>query len=130
MNEYAEDKVKGPAIGLLVVGILAILANIANVIWQLIVFIPVITGGDDIMVYMLSSGWSMILAVFGILGGIFVIYASRKLKSLQSPAIVYAGAVVAALPCCVGSCCCIGLPIGIWVIVTMQDEQVKGAFSE
>jgi hypothetical protein len=38
---------------------------------------------------------------------------------------------MAALPCCIGlPCCCFGLPVGIWAIVSMQDDQVKAAFSE
>ena len=55
-------------------------------------------------------------------------FAGMKLRSLQSPGIVYAGSILAAIPCCAGGCCCLGLPVGIWAIVVMQDEEVKAAF--
>jgi len=32
------------------------------------------------------------------------------------------------LPCCVGACCLVGLPAGIWSIMTLMDEEVKAAF--
>jgi hypothetical protein len=37
---------------------------------------------------------------------------------------------MAMLPCCTGLCCCLALPVGIWAIITMQDDQVKAAFAE
>ena len=71
------------------------------------------------------------MSLIGFAVSFIVIFAATRLRSLRSPGLVYAGAIVASLPCCMGvPCCCIGLPVGIWVIMTMQDEQVKSAFTE
>lgn len=135
MNEYAEEKVNGPGIALLVVGILGILGNLAYSAYTLItaLILPLTQGADISMI--ISSSISMVATggvfLLSVLGSILIAVAGSRLRSLRSPGLVYAGAILACLPMCgSGVCCCLGLPVGIWVIVTMQDEQVKAAFTE
>jgi len=59
-----------------------------------------------------------------------VMFAGARLRSAQSAGLVYVGAFLAGCPCCVGGCCCLGLPIAGWVIFAMQDQRVKAAFAE
>ena len=139
MNEYVEEKVKGPGIALLVVGILAIIGNLLGLVWQLIGAVPYIIDGvtsgygmEYWIPFLTGQGWSLIMSLIGFFVAFVVIFAGSRLRAIRSPGVVYAGAILASLPCCgVGlPCCCIGLPVGIWAIVPMQDEQVKAAFSE
>lgn len=138
MNEYVESKVNAPGLGLLVVGILSVLGNIAGLAWQLITAIPAVisavqsgVGMDYWIAFATGQGWSLVMSLIGFFVAFVVIFAGLRLRSARSAGIVYAGSIMAALPCCLGfPCCCIGLPVGIWAIVTMQDEQVKSAFSE
>ncbi len=138
MNEYAQEKVNGPGIALLVVGILGVLSNLISVIIQLVSSMAQIAsavsngyGMEFWGPFLGSTGWSIAMSFIGFFVAFIVIFAGVKLRQLKSPGLVYAGAIMAALPCCMGlPCCCLGLPIGVWAIVTMQDEQVKAAFNE
>jgi len=137
MNEYVEEKVKGPGIALLVVGILTLLANLVGLLFRLIGSIASIIDGisngygmEFWGPFLGSTGWQILLSIIGFFTSFVIIMAGSRLRSLRSPGLIYAGAILAALPCCSSWCCCVGLPIGVWVIVTMQDEQVKAAFTE
>lgn len=138
MNEYAQEKVNGPGIALLVVGILGILGNLIGAIVQLISsmaqIIDAVSNGYGMEFwgpFLGGTGWQIIMTIIGFFVSFIVLFAGLRLRSLRSPGLVYAGAIMASLPCCVGvPCCCLGLPIGVWAIVTMQDEQVKAAFAE
>ena len=138
MNEYVQEKVNGPGLALLIVGILAVLGNLASLIYQLVVsmatIIDAVSSGYGMEFwgpFIGSTGWSVIMSLIGFFVAFIVIIAGSRLRSTRSPGLVYAGAIMAALPCCIGlPCCCIGLPVGIWAILTMQDEQVKAAFSD
>jgi hypothetical protein len=132
-----EEKVNLPGIALLVVGVLAILGNIGSLIWQGLTAIPAMMSlfeygtSADWIAFAMGQGWGLAMTFIGIFMAFVVVFAGVKMRQLSGAGIVYAGAVIAMLPCCgVGvPCCCLGLPIGIWAIVTMQDEEVKSAFA-
>ena len=56
-----------------------------------------------------------------------VIYGALKMKKLESYGLAMAAAVVAALPC-TSPCCVLGLPLGIWAIAVLVNQDVKSAF--
>ncbi len=58
----------------------------------------------------------------------FVIFGALKMRKLESHGLAVAASVVALLPC-VGPCCCIGLPAGIWSLIVLMKAEVKTAFS-
>jgi len=138
MNEYAQEKANGPGIALLVVGILGLIGNLLGAILQLVgsmgSIISAISNGYGMEFwgpFIGSTGWSIAMTVVGFFVSFIVLFAGLRMRSLRSPGLVYAGSIMAALPCCVGlPCCCLGLPVGVWAIMTMQDEQVKAAFAE
>lgn len=136
MDEYVQEKVNGPGMALLVVGVLSILGNIASGLYYGITIGMVLVANLDnltpemLMSYGTSGGLQAVQALIGIFVGGFIAFSGSKMRNAQSATLVYAGAVLAMLPCCVGlPCCCIGLPVGVWVIMTMQDDQVKASFS-
>ncbi|MBT3891778.1 MAG: hypothetical protein HN617_16645 [Planctomycetaceae bacterium] len=57
---------------------------------------------------------------------IFFIFACKKMMKLESKSVVWMMLILAVIPCCTP--CCLGLPIGIWGIVVMNDPIVKLAF--
>lgn len=133
----AEEKVNMPGTVLMIVGILTILGNLINLAWTLVSLIPSLIdalnyGADALMAFVLGAGITLVTQAIssgiGLFVGALAAYAGTKLKSLQSPGVVYAGAILSMIPCCAGGCCCLGLPAGIWVLVVMQDEEVKAAF--
>lgn len=131
MNEYVQRKVDPPGIALALFGAASILVNLLAGVFQLVYAIQALSSGASITSFLMSQGWSLPVAAAGFFASFVVLVAGLRLRSLRSPGLVYTGAVFAMLPCCVGPyCCCLGIPLGIWTILTMQDEQVKAAFAE
>jgi len=135
--DYAREKTAMPGLAMLILGILTILGQLAGLIWQAITTVPIILSyidagaGSEVWIsFATSSGIQIVSTIIGFFCGFVILFAGTRLRAVRSAGIVYAGAILAALPCCSGYCCCIGLPIAIWAIVTMQDEQVKAAFAE
>lgn len=62
------------------------------------------------------------LAVAGL-----IIFASSRLKKLESFPVVVTAAILAMVPC-TSPCCCVGLPVGIWVLVAIFKQDVKSSF--
>lgn len=137
MNEYVEGKVGPPGIALIVFGILALLLNLVGAAFQalgavsqIMILLDSSAGTDQWVAWFTSQGISLIIMLGGFIWSIIIILAGARLRSARSAGLVYAGSVMAMLPCCVSYCCCLGLPLGVWAIMTMQDEQVKAAFAE
>lgn len=57
----------------------------------------------------------------------FMFFGALKMKNLESYGLAMAAAIIACIPCC-GSCCCIGIPVGIWSLVVLRKPEVKAAF--
>lgn len=136
MNEYVRSKVGPPGIALAVLGLGAILVNLAVLVMSLLGYASTIASlaSGELDAATTSSVVSSLIGyllqfALSCLASFIVAFAGLRLRGARSPGLVYFGSVLAMLPC-VGPCCCLGLPIGIWAIVTMQDEQVKAAFSE
>jgi hypothetical protein len=58
---------------------------------------------------------------------VVVFMGASKMKNLQSYGFAMAATVIAMIPC-IGPCCILGLPIGIWALVILLKPEVKGAF--
>lgn len=127
----ARDLVNAPAIVLMLVGGLGVLLTLFNFV----------TGG-----YQLSEEWfsdpelakirpmmesmmqgSAVVDVLSLLISAFVIFAAVQMRKLESWGVAFAGAIIAMVPC-IGPCCCLGLPIGIWSLVVLNKPEVRSAF--
>ena len=127
----AEGQVTAPAIGLIVTAIIGVLWQIAALLMNLLgtgLGVMGAAGGAEGGVGTIFSGViGMALNVIQLLMGGIVLFGGIKMKSLQSYGLAMAGAVLAAIPC-TSPCCFLGLPIGIWAIVVLMNQQVKSAF--
>jgi hypothetical protein len=61
-----------------------------------------------------------------VLGGLTA-FGGLKMKNLESYPFAIAASIIAIIPC-IGSCCCIGIPIGIWSLIVLNKAEVKAAF--
>jgi hypothetical protein len=127
----AEGMVGGPAIGLIVTGIVGILFQIASILMRLLGMgmsgVAVASGDSSGFAGLMSGVVGLIFSIVWLLMGAVVIFGALKMKSLQSYGLAFAAAVLAALPC-TSPCCFIGLPIGIWAIVVLLNDEVKRSF--
>lgn len=139
MNEYVQSKVGPPGIALAILGVVCILANMLGATFQLIGAIATIMDlvnssapVEAWVAWFTGQGYQIVMLCISAVISFVVLFAGLRLRSARSAPLVYLGAILAMLPCCgVGvPCCCFGLPLGIWAIVTMQDDQVKAAFAE
>ena len=130
MEDLVSQKVNGPSIALIALGAVSILTNLASFIWQGIGAVTWIMAGDvDWMLFITSQGWSLGMNLFGAVASIVIILGGVRMRQQKSAGLVYAASAFAILPCCIGvPCCCLGIPIGIWALITLNDEDVKAAF--
>ena len=126
--EHIESKVLGPAIGLMVTAGVGIAFQLLSLVMHLFSSgLQVSAGGEAAILGLLSGGMSMVLSAIAILVGGAIIFGAMKMKRLESYGLAMACSVLAALPC-TSPCCLLGLPIGIWSVVVLLDDEVKGAF--
>lgn len=133
-NAYAEGKVKGPAIALLVaMGLSAFFQLIGLAMNLLGVGLGAAAVGNggadnaDAMANLMGGTIGIVTGLIGLAIGGFVIFGCLKMMKLESYGLVMGAVVVAMIPC-ISPCCLLGLPFGIWALVVLNDPQVKGAF--
>lgn len=57
-----------------------------------------------------------------------MIYGALQMRQLKNFGLSMASAIIVMLPCA-GCCCLIGLPIGIWTLMTLNKPEIKSQFS-
>lgn len=77
----------------------------------------------------MSSKLGIFGSLFQLVCGGLSFFGGLKMKSLGSYGLSMAGAIAALIPC-FGSCCCIGIPIGIWALIVLNKPEVKSAFPQ
>ncbi len=125
--------VTGPAIGLIITAALAVLANIAgllvNIFGASLLSLQGMQGGpNDALASMMQGTVGVISSILGIVASGFVLLGGFKMLKLQSYTLAMVASIVAMIPCFVGFCCLIGLPVGIWALVVLNKPEVKSAF--
>jgi membrane-bound metal-dependent hydrolase YbcI (DUF457 family) len=136
MRQDATRQVSGPAIGLLVTGII-------GGFFSLIGMIGLILGTGLLSLVDVQKYWDEDLPDFvgdlyegafgigpsfvGLIIAVFIIYFSLKMKDLKQWGLAVAVSIAAMLPC-ISPCCIIGLPVGIWSLVILFRPEVRSAF--
>lgn len=64
-----------------------------------------------------------------VIAGLLVIVGGVKLMNLSGRGWPMFSAILAMIPCCVSYTCVGGLPIGIWVLVVLSNPDVKAAIA-
>lgn len=136
-RRVALQAVQGPATGLLVTGIIGALFALGNLVMALLG-----AGGPrpdpndvpeemrqfvELMLQLQNPAVAIGSSVFGLAIAALIIVAGQKLRRLESFALVASGTILAMIPC-LSPCCCIGLPIGIWVLTVILKPDVKMSF--
>ena len=122
-------KLMAPAIALLVVSVLGIGASLFNVVFSFNK--PNIDPNAPPFVQEMQKGAvgptaAVVQGVF-VLVNAFIIFGAVQMLRQKMRGVAIAAAAVAMLN--FGSCCCIlGIPVGIWSIIILLQEDVKSAF--
>jgi hypothetical protein len=134
----ARERVKGPAIGLLVIGVLGVIASLYGVAQSLFGLGGAITAeqaqelqdaGMPEWAMGAMMGGSILFNVLGLAGSAFVAYAGLQMQKLRSHGLAQVASVLVMIPC-VSSCCCIvGIPIGVWALIVLNKPEVRSSFT-
>lgn len=130
VSDDISRQVSGPAIGLLITGIIgaffAALGLIAGILGMGIA--PFIR---DELPERYADFWEGSMgatsSIIGLAVAAFIIFAALKMKELTQWELSIAAGIVAMIPC-VSPCCILGLPVGIWALVVLLRPEVKAAF--
>lgn len=73
-----------------------------------------------------DSPVNLLLNALSLAIGITIIVGGVKMKNLQSYGLSMTAAILTVVP--IFTCCCYGMPIGIWAIVVLMSGDVKAVF--
>lgn len=130
------SEVQGPAFGLIAVGGVGVLVllgwSLLNVLGTGASFIPSnVPGAADAsqrFAGLIGGAFGVIIALLLAGGYGFVIWAGLQMRQLRKWNAALAASIIIMIPC-VGCCCVIGLPVGIWSIYILMKPYVKSAFT-
>lgn len=131
----AMDRLKGPAIALMVVAglsvglaLVALLANLLGI--GLNAANMGRYGGNQQMFQVMSGAIGIIMAILWVIVDVVIFIGAMKMKTLQSWGFAMTSAILCVIPCIGGHpCCCfLGLPAGIWALIVLLKPEVKAAF--
>jgi len=123
-------QVSGPSVGLIITGVIgALLSLFVLIALGIGMSMSSLFAGRDFGWYedLYSGAFVMGSSFLGLLVSIFIIYAALKMKDLKQWNLAVVASVLAMIPC-IGPCCIIGLPVGIWSLVVIMRPDVKTAF--
>lgn len=131
----AASAVQGPAIALIVTavlgGIFALIGIAFNVLGM------GMSGMQDFadelgpagnLGNMVGGAMGVFSSILGLVVAGFIGWAALEMMKLRRWTVAVVASVVAMVPC-VSPCCFLGIPVGIWSLVVLMREEVKGAFT-
>ena len=125
----AREAVSGPATALLVVAVLALMMALVMIpfnIWLLAsgAAEQIDRGGmDPNVVVFVRLIWHFALAG----ASAYVCWGAVSMKRLANYSGARAAAIVAVIPC-LGPCCVLGIPFGIWALNVLGRPEVRSSF--
>lgn len=126
----AESLVKGPALGMAVIGVIGLLFAIVNLVVYLASpnELPPGIQADKRSTYRaVLLGTSVITIVVQFIWGTVVTLGGYKLLRLEGYGSAMTASIFALLPC--NLACLIGMPFGIWALIVLNNPDVKRSFS-
>jgi hypothetical protein len=143
----AKSRVIGPAIGLIITGVLGLALAALNAVqaaqfeelWQKemqeIEDNPTIPADKKQEQLELMDKIGRIIqpliipqAIFVLLISLVILVAGVNLQKLTSSGLVKTGAILSLIPC-ISPCCFLGLVFGIWTLIVMAQPEVKAGFA-
>jgi hypothetical protein len=129
----AASQINGPAIGLLVTGILGAVGGVLGIVMNalgtsLSTFGPA-RGGDQSarLVNAMAGGAGIVQSLIHMALAGLIIYGALQMKKLVNFRLAMTVSILALAPC-ISPCCLLGLPFGIWALVVLNKPEVKSAF--
>lgn len=132
-RQMAMAQVSAPGTGLIVTGGLGIAVQVMLIALNLLgigvaAVDPQQQAAADPVATMVGGTISIAFGLLAIAIGGLIIWGALKMKALENYGLAMTISVLAAVPC-LSPCCLFGLPIGIWSIVVLMNDNVKRSFT-
>ncbi|MCC6127076.1 MAG: zinc ribbon domain-containing protein [Pirellulales bacterium] len=130
---YAINRVSGPAVGLIVMGSLGLLLQIVSLFFSLFLQFGAVGNNPNAQPMPgfaqpdFGIGFAIVSHALGLGLSVLVFVGGLKMKKLENYGLSMAASIVAVIPC-FSPCCLVGIPIGIWALVVLNDPYVKSSF--
>ena len=131
-SDIAAVEIKGPAIALMVVSLIAIATGTFGLIGDAFLLMAGVVGEledrnqgpiSEYTQITIRIIWGIILLI----ASAFVFYGSLKMKNMRDYGTAKTAAIIAMVPL-LGPCCVLGIPFGIWAFTVLQKPHVRDAF--
>jgi hypothetical protein len=128
----AKSLVQGPAIGLMILGLLALPSSLGNMAMGVAGMRQSLPPGAvppefEHFIQFLHGTLGLASNLLELAFGALILIGGLRMMSLRNYGLCMAAAILAIIPC-TNACCCIGLPLGIWAVVVLSKPEVKSAF--
>ena len=128
--QFVEDRVRMPALGLIATAIVGLLMHtFGAAIYALSLIsssVAVFVEETGSLSMLFDAAGGLLVHGIGIVMGIVVLIGGIRMRRLSGRGFAMFASVIAILPC--SPCCFLGLPVGLWSLVTLSDPQVRDAF--
>ena len=130
----AAAKVNAPAIALMATAGIGIALQLLSLVLHVLgtgINMASMAGNaevPDAVANMMGGTLGVIGSIMGILIGGLIFFGAMKMRQLNSWGLALAASILAMIPC-LSPCCCLGLPIGIWALIVLFDNNVKASFA-
>jgi len=130
-REEALDKVRPPAIALIVFASLGIALAILGILINMLGLSLGATesvADEEAWTAIASGSVGLVQGAVALAMGVLIVACALKMMKLEAWNAALAAAIVAIVPC-LSPCCLLGLPVGIWALVILADPEVKAHFT-
>jgi GYF domain 2 len=140
-RQAALQRVKAPAVALLVTAILNILLGLWSLV-RMTISPPNLQQLDSELqqlnnpqfeqfmhklMYLTYGPFGIASNILGLALSVLILIGASKMRSLRSYEFSMTAAILAMIPC-LTPCCILGLPFGIWAVVALRGPGVKSQF--
>jgi hypothetical protein len=126
-------QVQAPAVAMIVVSLVALIVGTLGLIADMFLIVSGMMEKLEAMNNGPTSVYTdtVIRVIWGIIlfvASSFVLYGALQMKRLKNYRVAVAASIVAMIPL-VGPCCILGIPFGIWAVMTLGKPGVRQSFS-
>ena len=124
--------VQGPATGLIVVSLIAIVLGTLALIMDIVLLATDLAdqlekNNEGVISQRTTITIRFVWGLLLLIASSFVLFGAIKMRNLKNFRLAQSAAVVAMIPL-LGPCCLVGIPFGIWAFVTLGKSGVQDAF--
>lgn len=126
----ASNKVKGPALGMLISTIIGVLYTLISLALNILGLGLMASADQPVPAEfesLMGGIFLIVRCIIGLTGGGVIIFGCIQMMKLKSYGFAFTTAILAMIPC-ISPCCLLGIPFGIWGLVVLNDPYVKSSF--